>query len=65
MFGSSAQDPNSAQPTASVAVEDQRGVRPPSRTSRSLSSRLLSASKVFSVCIVWNHVHQQPPKTPL
>ncbi len=65
MFGSSAQLPYSAHATATSPSNTSAACALPSRTSRSLSSRLLSRSNVFSSCIVWKYVHQQPPKTPL
>src|SRR4029453_16480552 len=52
-------------PTATSPSKTSAAWARPSRTSRSLSARLASYENSFSAWKVWNHVHQQPPHTPL
>src|SRR5689334_5613135 len=65
MLGSSSGVPYSHQATASSPSKTSAACARPSSTNRCLSARLSSASYVFSEGNVWNHVHQQPPNTPL
>src|SRR3954454_9492328 len=65
MFGSSVELPYSAHPTAVSPSNTSPAWARPSRTSRSLRSRLLRVSNVFSSCMVWKYVHQHPPNTTL
>src|SRR3954452_17360424 len=65
MFFSSPGLPNWHHPTATSPSKTSAAWARPSRTSRSLSARLASYENSFSAWKVWNHVHQQPPHTPL
>jgi hypothetical protein len=65
MFGSSLGEPNCAHAIASSPSNTNAACAPPSLTSRFLSAWFPSAVNVFSAWNVWNHVHQQPPNTPL
>src|SRR6476619_3397251 len=65
MFFSSSGLPNWHHPTATSPSKTSAAWARSSRTSRSLSARLASYENSFSAWKVWNHVHQQPPHTPL
>src|SRR5215471_9886976 len=65
MFGSSAGGPYSHHATATSPSHTSAACARPSRTRCSLRARLPSAPGGFSADRGWNHVHQQPPHTPL
>src|SRR3954454_9423666 len=65
MFFSSCGSPNWHHATATSPSKTSAAWALPSRTSRSFNARLASYENSFSAWKVWNHVHQQPPHTPL
>src|SRR6185503_1661375 len=65
MFGSSSGAPYWHHATARSPSNTSAACARRSSTSRCLRARLSSALRVFSSFMVWNHVHQHPPHTPL
>src|SRR4029453_3437717 len=65
MSGSLSGVPDSPQPPPPAPSKTKAACALPSRTRRSLYARLPSGLLLLSAQAGWNHVHQQPPHTPL
>src|SRR4051794_37795072 len=65
MLGSSAGAPNWHQPTAASPSKTSAACARPASTRLCLSARFPAAPLPFCARSPWNHMHQQPPHTPL